>query len=62
MEIRIRHYGDRKAETDPEGNKRTWEYNEDSQEIAEVSPRGNAAGAETSKFTTKTERTHRVAR
>jgi YD repeat-containing protein len=21
--------GDRKSETDPEGNKRTWEYNED---------------------------------
>ena len=33
--------GDRTAETDPDGNKRTWEYNEDSQETATVSPRGN---------------------
>lgn len=49
-------YGDRKNETDSEGNKRTWEYNEDSQEIATVSPRGNASGAEASKFTTKIER------
>jgi RHS repeat-associated protein len=49
-------YGDRKGEVDPEDNKRTWEFNEDSQEIATVSPRGNAEGAEASKFTTKTER------
>jgi YD repeat-containing protein len=48
-------YGDRKAETDPESNKRTWEYNEDSQETATVSPRGNAAGAKASEFTTKFE-------
>ena len=32
-------YGDRTSEMDPEGNKRTWEYNKDSQEIATVSPR-----------------------
>ncbi len=49
-------YGDRKSETDPESDKRTWEFNEDSQEIATVSPRGNAKGAEASKYTTKTER------
>ena len=42
-------------EIDPENNKRTWEYNEDSQEIATVSPRGNATGGEP-KFTTKIER------
>ena len=41
---------------DPEANKRTWEYNEDSQETATVSPRGNVKGAEASKFTTKIER------
>ncbi len=50
--------GDRIAElNDPEtANKRTWEYNEDSQEIATVSPRGNVAGGEPAKFTTKIER------
>jgi RHS repeat-associated protein len=47
--------GDRTSETDPEGNKRTWEYNEDSQETATVSPRGYAAGAKASEFTTKRE-------
>ncbi len=45
-----------KAEIDPEGNKRTWEYNEDSQETATVSPRGHVKGGEEAKFTTKTER------
>ncbi|HEX4114354.1 MAG TPA: RHS repeat-associated core domain-containing protein [Solirubrobacteraceae bacterium] len=49
-------YGDRTAEIDPESNKRTWEYNEDSQEIAMVSPRGNVTGAEPAVFTTTTER------
>jgi len=48
--------GDRTSETDPETNKRTWEYNEDSQETATVSPRGNAAGAKASEFTTTIER------
>jgi RHS repeat-associated protein len=48
--------GDRTSETDPETNKRTWEYNEDSQETATISPRGNAAGAKASEFTTKIER------
>ncbi|HEY0392121.1 MAG TPA: RHS repeat-associated core domain-containing protein [Solirubrobacterales bacterium] len=49
-------YGDRKSVTDAEGDKRTWTYNEDSQPITEVSPRGNEEGAEASKFETKTER------
>ena len=49
-------YGDRASETDPEGNKRTFSYDLDSNVIATVSPRGNVAGAEASKFTTKTER------
>ncbi len=48
--------GDKTAEIDPEGNKRTWTYNEDSQEISETSPRGNVSGAEASKFTTTIER------
>jgi len=49
-------YGDRTAEIDPEGNKRTWGYNEDSQEISTVSPRGNVTGGEPAKFTTTIER------
>ena len=48
--------GDRTAETDPEGDKRTWGYNEDSQETSTVSPRGNATGAEPTVFTTTIER------
>jgi RHS repeat-associated protein len=47
--------GDVEKETDPEGNKTTRKFNEDSQETSEVSPRGNAEGAEASKFTTKIE-------
>jgi RHS repeat-associated protein len=47
--------GDRTSETDPEGDKRTWEFNGDSQEIATVSPRGNVVGAKASEFTTKLE-------
>jgi RHS repeat-associated protein len=49
-------YGNRKALIDPAGDKRTWGYNEDGQITSEVSPRGNAEGAEASKFETKTER------
>jgi RHS repeat-associated protein len=49
-------YGNRTSETDPEGDKRTFSYDLDSNMIASVSPRGNVAGAEASKFTTKTER------
>jgi RHS repeat-associated protein len=49
-------YGDRTGEIDPESDKRTWEYNEDSQEIATVSPRGNVSGAEPNAFTTRIER------
>ncbi len=49
-------YGDRESETDAEGDKRTWKYNEDSQEISTVSPRGNVAGGEPLKYTTKIER------
>ncbi|MBS1860984.1 MAG: RHS repeat protein [Actinobacteria bacterium] len=48
--------GDLKAETDPEGDKRTWGYNEDSQMTSTVSPRGNEEGAEAAKFTTMIER------
>ena len=33
-------YGDRTAEIDPESDKRTWGYNEDSQETSMVSPSG----------------------
>jgi RHS repeat-associated protein len=49
-------YGDRKAEIDPESDKRTWIYNADSQETSTVSPRGHVAGAKESSFTTTTER------
>ncbi len=49
-------YGDRTAETDPEGDKRTWGYNEDSQETSTVSPRGNVTGGEPAKYTTSVER------
>jgi YD repeat-containing protein len=48
--------GDKIAETDPEGDKRTWGYNEDSQETSTVSPRGHVSGAKESEFTTTTER------
>ena len=41
---------------DPEGNKRTWEYNEDSQETGMVSPRGHVKAGEEEKYRTKTER------
>ena len=37
--------GDRTAEVDPESDKRTWGYNEDSQETTMVSPRGHVTGA-----------------
>jgi RHS repeat-associated protein len=49
-------YGDKETETSPEGDKRTWKYDEDGRVIAEVTPRGNEEGAEASKFETKTER------
>lgn len=48
--------GDKVAEIDPEGDKRTWGYNEDSQETSVVSPRGHVKAGEESKFTTTTER------
>jgi len=48
--------GDRTAEMDPEGDKRTWGYNEDSEETSMVSPRGHVSGAKESSFTTTTER------
>jgi RHS repeat-associated protein len=47
--------GDRTAETSPETEKRTLGYNEDSQEIWTVSPRGNAGG-ELTKYMTGIER------
>jgi RHS repeat-associated protein len=48
--------GDKIAEIDPEGDKRTWGYNEDSQETSVVSPRGHVSGAKESEFMTTTER------
>ena len=48
--------GDKIAETDPEGDKHTWGYNEDSQETSMVSPRGHVKAGEESKYTTTTER------
>ncbi len=49
-------YGDKTAESDPLGDKRTWTFNEDSQETKTVSPRGNASGGEPAAFTTTIER------
>jgi RHS repeat-associated protein len=48
--------GDRTVEIDPEGDKRTWGFNEDSQETSTVSPRGHVEGAEEAKYRTTTER------
>ncbi len=45
-------HGDRTAEIDPEKDKRTWGYNEDSFETSMVSPNGHVEGAKESKFTT----------
>ena len=61
-EIRIRRRGRPQSETDPEGNKRTWEYNEDSQETSTVSPRGNVEGGEPRNTRPKSNATHRAAR
>lgn len=55
-ETGIYNSGNRTAEIDPEGDKRTWSYNADSEVTAEVSPRGNETGVEPSKFTTSIER------
>ncbi len=48
--------GDKTVEIDPESDKRTWGYNEDSQETSMVSPRGHVKAGEESKYTTTTER------
>ncbi len=48
--------GDRVAEVDPEGDKRTFAFNADSQEIATTSPRGNVSGADPARYTTVIER------
>ena len=48
-------YGDRTAETTPETEKRTFGYNEDSQEAWTVSPRGNSSG-ELTKYMSSIER------
>ena len=45
-------YGDKIHEADPEGDVRTWGYDEDSRETSMVAPRGNAEGAEPARFTT----------
>ncbi len=49
-------HGDRTVEHDPEGDKRTWAYDEDSNVTSSVSPRGHASGAKEESFTTKIER------
>jgi RHS repeat-associated protein len=49
-------HGNRTAEIDPATDKRTWEYNEDSQVTSTVSPRGNVTGGKPLEFTTKIER------
>jgi RHS repeat-associated protein len=49
-------YGDRTTEIDPEGNKRTWGYNEDSQETSTVRPRGNVSGGNPAEYKTTIER------
>jgi RHS repeat-associated protein len=49
-------YGARTAEIDPEGNKRTWGYNENSQETSAVSPRGNVSGGNPAEYKTTIER------
>ena len=49
-------HGDRTVEVDAAGDKRTWGYDEDSQQTLTTSPRGNVEGGEPSKYTTKTER------
>jgi RHS repeat-associated protein len=49
-------YGDREAETNAEGDKRTWGYDEDGRVTSEVSPRGNEEGAKASEFETKIKR------
>jgi RHS repeat-associated protein len=49
--------GDRTDEIDAEADKRTWAYNEDSQETATVNPRGVAAGGtKEAKYKTTIER------
>jgi YD repeat-containing protein len=48
--------GDRTAEIAPEGGKRTFTYNPDSQEISTTSRRGNVSGVEPARFTTIIER------
>jgi RHS repeat-associated protein len=48
--------GDRTEETDFENDKRTWRYNENSQETSTVSPRGHVKAGEEAKYTTETER------
>ena len=50
--------GDRTSETSPETEKRTLGYNEDSQEVWTVSPRGNTSG-ELTKYMTSIERDER---
>ena len=49
-------YGDRTAEVDPVHDKRTWTYNEDSQELSATSPRGNSPGISPTQYTTTIER------
>jgi RHS repeat-associated protein len=49
-------HGNRTVEIDPATDKRTWGYNEDSQETSTVSPRGHVKVGEEAKYTTTIER------
>jgi YD repeat-containing protein len=49
-------YGDRVAEIAPDGSKRTYGYNLDSQETSTTSARGNVPGGEPARYTTIIER------
>ncbi|HEX7245417.1 MAG TPA: RHS repeat-associated core domain-containing protein [Solirubrobacterales bacterium] len=49
-------YGDREAQTNAEGDKTTWGYDEDGHVTSTVSPRGNEEGAKASEFEAKTKR------
>jgi RHS repeat-associated protein len=49
-------HGNRTAEIDPESDKRTWTYDQDSRESTMVSPDGHVVGAKETKFTTTLKR------
>jgi RHS repeat-associated protein len=49
-------YGNLKAEINSAGDKTTWTYNKNGEQLTEVSPRGNEEGAKPEEFESKTER------